>query len=336
MIPHLSVLPLLADGSFWLPPKASVTADYVDGTFYFIYYTCLVFFVAIVAAMIKFVRDYRMKSANDRTSPMAGSHLLELVWSVIPSIGLFAFFWFGFQGYTRLAVVPQNAMEIRVTGQKWYWTFGYPADGFEVSTAPALQSKAAEAGEVLGLVVPMGRPVKLVGSSVDVLHSMYVPAFRVKKDVMSNRYGVLWFEATQEGVFDFFCTEYCGTDHSRMRTKVIVKSPEEYAAWVARQKEASARPAAGDEVYAKYGCSACHSVDGAAGVGPTFKGLFARGQEALADGSTVTVDDNYIRESVMDPMAKVVQGFAPAMPAFAGRINDQEINALIDWMKTLQ
>ena len=235
----------------------------------------------------------------------------------------------------ELSVVPAGAQEIRVTGQKWFWTFDYPAEGISVSTAPALREAAEARGEEIGLVVPIGKPVKLIGNSVDVLHSMFVPAFRIKKDVMPNRYTVIWFEATKEGSFDFFCTEYCGTDHSRMITKVIVKSQEDYDAWLVAQKAASSQPAKGDEVFAKYGCTACHSVDGTKMVGPTLKGLVARGTETLADGSAVTVDDNYLRESLMDPGAKVVEGFAPAMPTFAGRMEDREVTAVIDYIKSL-
>lgn len=330
-------VPLLAGGTFWLPPKASVTADFVDGTFYLILYTTSAFFIAIVFAMAKFARDYKMRGPGDRTSPLAGSHMLELFWSAIPAIGLFTFFWFGFVGYTKLQVVPSGAMEIRATGQKWYWTFSYPEHGgFDVSTNPALVEAAAAEGKELALVVPINEPVKLIGSSVDVLHSMFIPAFRTKKDVMSNRYTVLWFQATQEGVFDFFCTEYCGTDHSRMRTKVIVKSRPDFDKWVAEMSADSAKPIEGPDVYAKYGCNACHSIDGSKLVGPSFKGLQAKGTESLADGTTVTIDDNYLRESVVNPMAKIVNGYAPAMPAFAGRIKDKELDALIDWIKSLE
>jgi len=322
-----------AAGFGHLPEAASTTAKYVDGPFWFIYALCAITFVGIVVAMGWLVAAYKQRGPDDRTSPMAGSHLIELVWSVLPTIGLFAMFWFGFKGFIALNVVPPDAMEIRATGQKWYWTFDYPDDGITVSAAPELAKMAAEKGETVGLVVPINQPVKLIGSSVDVLHSMSIPAFRVKKDVMPNRYTVLWFEATKEGVYDFFCTEYCGTDHSRMVTKVIVKSQADYAEWVASQ--ANKAPATGPEVFAKYGCTACHSVDGAAGVGPTMKGLAAKGTEQTTKGP-VTVDDNYLRKSIVDPMADVVQGFAPAMPTFAGRISDQELDAVIDYIKTLK
>lgn len=325
----------IGEGTFWMPESASVTTEFVDPVFYFIYWVTLAFFLAITAAGVYFAWKYRMRGPDDRTSPIAGSHKLEIIWSVIPSILLFTFFWMGFVGFMELSVVPADAQEIRVTGQKWYWTFDYPDEGLSVSTAPALQEAAAAKGEEIGLVVPIGKPVKLIGNSVDVLHSMFVPAFRVKKDVMPNRYTVIWFEATKTGSFDFFCTEFCGTDHSRMVTKVIVKSQEDYDAWVKKQKEQNSKPPEGDQVFAKYGCTACHAVDGTQGVGPALNGLVARGTETLADGSSVTVDDNYLRESIMDPNAKVVNGFAPAMPTFAGRMEDREVTAVIDYIKSL-
>ena len=334
MIDLLSpVLDAVREGSFWMPESASVTTEFVDPVFYFILYTTAVFFFAILAAGTYFAWKYRKRSDDDRTSPIAGSHKLEIVWSVLPAILLFSFFWMGFVGFMEMSVVPAGAQEIRVTGQKWYWTFDYPSEGLSVSTAPALREAAEAAGEEIGLVVPIGKPVKLIGNSVDVLHSMFIPAFRIKRDVMPNRYTVIWFEATKTGTFDFFCTEYCGTDHSRMVTKVIVKSQEDYDAWVKAEKALQGGPAKGDVVFAKYGCNACHSLDGSKLVGPSLKGLFGK-EETFADGSKVTVDAEYLRESLLEPNAKVVQGYtAGQMPTFKGRMSDKELETLIDYLK---
>jgi cytochrome c oxidase subunit 2 len=286
--------------------------------------------------MVLFAIRYRKRSDADRTLPLAGSHRLEIIWSVIPAIGLFMMFWFGFRDFLAMRVVPDKAMTVRVTGQKWYWTFKYPDQGgLEISTAPELQKMAEDAGQELGLVVPVGKPVRLVQSSVDVLHSFFIPAFRIKSDVIPNRYTVQWFEATKEGVYDIFCTEYCGRDHSRMHTKVIVKNVTDFDAWVREQKARSAGPADGKTVFAKYGCTACHTTDGSALVGPSLKGVYGK-DESLADGGSAKVDDNYIRESIMDPGKKVVAGFGPVMPTFAGRIEDKEVDALIDYIKSLQ
>lgn len=329
------VLDAVREGTFWMPESASTTTKWVDGTFYYIYWVTLAFFLVTTAVGVWFAWKYRKRSDDDRTSPIAGSHTLELVWSALPALLLFSFFWVGFVGFMELSVVPAGAQEIRVTGQKWYWTFDYPSEGLSISTAPALAEMAAAEGEQIGLVVPVGKPVKLIGNSVDVLHSMFIPAFRIKKDVMPNRYSVIWFEATKTGTFDFFCTEYCGTDHSRMITKVIVKTQDDYDAWVKAEKAKQGGPAKGDVVFAKYGCNACHSIEGVKGVGPALNGLVAKGTETLVTGESVTVDDNYLRKSLMDPGADVVQGFAPAMPTFAGRMEDNEVTAVIDYIKSL-
>lgn len=231
------------------------------------------------------------------------------------------FVW-GFKDFVRLHIVPANATEIKVTAQKWFWSFDY-ADG------------ANSVGE---LVVPVGKPIKLLMSSKDVIHSFFIPAFRVKMDVLPNRYTITWFEATHTGEFDLFCAEFCGKGHSEMLGKVKVLPEEEYQKWL----EAGSGPAAGESlrdygarVYVKYACNTCHSVDGSKNVGPTFKGLFAR-RVALADGSMITVDENYLRESMLNPMSKVVAGYNPVMPTFQGMLKDVDIDALIEYIKSLE
>ena len=325
-----AVLDSVREGSFWMPPDASVTTQYVDPVFYYILALTTFFFVAIVAVGAYFAIRYRKRSDADRTHPSAGSHTIEAVLAIVPTILMATIFWVGFRGYINLSVPPGDAMEIRVTGQKWFWTFEYPDSGIVFSTAET-ESRAAE-GIDTALVVPVNQPVKLIGNSKDVLHSMYVPAFRIKKDVMPNRYTSIWFEATKEGTFDFFCTEYCGKDHSRMITKVIVKSEEDYKAWVKEESKRSAAPATGSQLFAKGGCAACHSLAGEKGTGPALNGLFGR-DEALADGTTVKADENYIRESIVNPTAKVVAGYGPVMPPFAGTFSDDELNSLVQYIK---
>jgi cytochrome c oxidase subunit 2 len=330
-LPFGAVLDSVREGSFWMPPEASVTTEFVDPVFYYILALTTAFFVAIVAVGAYFAIRYRKRGDGDRTHPSAGSHKLEAILAIVPSVLMATIFWVGFRGYMNLAVPPSDAMEIQVTGQKWFWTFEYPTTGVKLSTSETATREAE--GLETGLVVPVNRPVKLIGSSRDVLHSMYVPAFRVKKDVMPNRYTVLWFEANQVGTFDYFCTEYCGKDHSRMITKVIVKSQEDFDAWMVEEAKRSSGPPQGDKLFAKGGCAACHSLTGEKGVGPSLKGLFGR-NEALADGTTVMADENYIRESIVNPAAKVVNGFAPVMPPFAGTFSDEELDALVNYIKS--
>ncbi|MCO4771366.1 MAG: cytochrome c oxidase subunit II [Deltaproteobacteria bacterium] len=330
-VPFGAVLDSVREGSFWMPPDASVTTQFVDPVFYYILGLTTFFFVAIVAVGAYFAIRYRKRSDADRTHPSAGSHTLEAVLAIIPSILMATIFWVGFRGYINLSVPPPDALEIRTVGQKWFWTFEYP-NGMVMNTSVENAKLREEAGLETGLVVPIGQPVKLIGHSRDVLHSMFVPAFRIKKDVMPNRYTSIWFEATKTGTYDFFCTEYCGKDHSRMITKVIVKEQADYDAWLEEETKNSAKPKSGSELFAQGGCTACHSLAGVAGAGPALNGLFGR-DEALADGTSVKADENYIRESIVNPTAKVVNGYAPVMPPFAGTFSDEELDTLVNYIK---
>ena len=319
-------------GSFWLPPAMSTTAEFVDPAWNLVLWITTAAFVIVAGATAYFAFAYRQKGADDKTHPISHSNALEIFWSSVSAVLLFALFFIGLRGYMNLTVPPGDAMEIRATGQKWYWTFDYPAEGISVSASPDLV-KMTEDKDTVSMVVPVGKAVKIIGSSVDVIHSFYIPAARIKKDVLPNRYSVTWFEPTQTGTFDIFCTEYCGADHSRMIAKLVVKTQEEYDAWVDHMK--NNREISPELVWAKGGCSACHSVDGSAGIGPTLAGKYGAA-EVLADGTSVTIDDNYIRESIVNPTAKIVKGYGPVMPTFAGRLDDREIDALVDYIKSLK
>jgi len=333
-VPFGAVSETVREGSFWMPPDASVTTQFVDPVFFYILGLTTIFFVAIVGVGAYFAVKYRKRSDNDRTHPSAGSHRLEAILAIIPTLLMASIFWVGFRGYMNLSIPPSDAMEIRVTGQKWFWTFEYPDNGVKlITSAEEAKRRTEELGRETGLVVPLGKPVKLIGSSRDVLHSMFVPAFRIKKDVMPNRYTVIWFEATKAGTYDFFCTEYCGKDHSRMITKVIVKEQADYDAWMKEEAKISSKPKDGKTLFAQGGCTACHSLAGEKGTGPALNGLFGR-EEALADGTTVMADENYLRESIVNPTAKIVNGYAPVMPPFAGTFSDEELDALVNYIKS--
>ncbi len=307
-------------GDVWMPTSASTVADDTDAVFYFIHYLSAIFLVAIVAATIYFALKYKKRSDNDKTSPIEHNSKLEFWWSFLPGLLLVVMFIWGFDIWLKLQVPPANAMNVRVTARQWTWQFDYPKDGIT-------------AGE---LVVPVNTPVKLTMSASDVLHSFYVPEFRVKKDVLPNRYSVAWFEATEPGEYNVFCTEYCGKNHSRMITRVQVKSAADFEAW----RETGGVPPgtspaeAGKIFYKSFGCNQCHSSDGTANTGPTFLGLYGS-SHGLTDGTTVVVDDNYIRESIEIPGAKVVAGFQPRMPSFKGKIKDKQMVAIIEFLKTL-
>ncbi len=308
-----------------LPPDASVTAGAVDPLFYFILGLSALFFTLVVGTMLVFVVKYRRRAGETRrTSGISGSHKLEILWSVIPAILLVIIFGWGFWGYLQQQVPPGDALEVRVTAKRWNWEFDYPRAGILGSDE---------------LVVPEGKAVKMIMSSLDVIHSFYIPAFRIKRDVLPNRYTVTWFQATRLGTYDILCAEYCGTDHSRMIARVKVVTPAEYEAWVA-----SGGPLGriedpielGRALFRMRGCAQCHSVDGSAtGKAPSLKGVAGR-MEQLVGGDQVLADDEYLRESIMSPQAKLVQGWEGAyMPTFRGRLDDRQLNALIDYIKSI-
>lgn len=306
----------------FLPEAGTAEAARVDTLFNFLLYLSIFFFVLVVGAALIFAIKYRRRSPGQRTSPVEGNRRLEVVWAVIPALILLVIFFWGFRAYMDMSVPPSGSIEVRVTAQKWSWSFDYPKEGVNVSE----------------LVLPVDRPVKLTMSSLDVIHSFYVPAFRIKRDVLPNRYTVLWFQPTETGEFDILCAEYCGTAHSRMLAKVKVVSEKDYEAWVdsGGGLDGAGMSAAefGKLLFKSKGCTACHSTDGSPMTGPTMLGLYGK-MERLADGRTTKADDNYLRESIMQPNARVVEGYPPVMPTYAGRLKEQQINALIDFIKSL-
>ncbi len=223
-----------------------------------------------------------------------------------------------------LRTPPKDAMELHANGQKWKWTFDYKCPS-GVLTEDALH-------------VPVDRSVRMLISSVDVLHSLYIPSFRTKMDAVPGRYTDLWFQATKAGDYPIFCAEYCGTSHSDMLSHVVVHPAGEYEKWLNKacvDADSKVGPERGKDLFERQGCSTCHTVDGTPKIGPTWKGLFGK-MEMMSDGKPYKVDENYLRESMMDPTAKVVQGFAPAMPTYKGKLSDKDIDGLIDYIKSLK
>jgi len=357
-------------GTFWMPPQASTFAQDVDFTYYFIYWIDVVFFLVLMGAMLLFAIQYRQKKVGEKTLDLKGSHAVELAWAVMPSFLLIAMFVLGFQAYMKQTVPPADALNVRVKAQKWQWNYDYPELGIENTSV---------------LVVPEGKAVVLTMSSKDVLHSFFVPDFRVKKDVVPGRYTVLWFEVPEifkgnsargnmptasadakgllqaddaglihtaldndgdgftdglgEGEHQVFCTEYCGTDHSRMYSRIKVLEQEAFDAWVKSMTEVDLSSLTADQrgerTFKKYGCAGCHSIDGSKLVGPTFKGLWGS-QENIQGMGAVAVDENYIQESIWVPGAKIVEGYAPQMPSYQGQIDQEGVDDLIAYLKTLQ
>jgi len=322
----LQSLKVLVD-SVWTPVVASTQASDVDQLFYFIYWSCIVLSIVVTVPMLWFVFKYRVKN-NSRKALSQRDHgvLIETLWSVLPFFYLIVLFVWGLRGYLNLYIAPPDAMELRVTGQKWFWTIEYPEDKVSVS------------GQGVEFVIPVDTNVKFVFIAQDVLHSFFIPNFRVKMDTIPGRYTTFWFNSNREGTYPVLCTEYCGENHSNMLAKVRVTSMEEYKKWVEKtQSESDSLPPVelGEKLYSSKGCNACHSTGDNRLVGPGFKGLYGR-NEKLSNGSTVKVDDAYIRESILNPGAKIVEGYPNVMPAYQGQLKEREITGLIEYLKTLK
>jgi cytochrome c oxidase subunit 2 len=306
--------------SLYLPPRASTVAPHVDWLFNTILAITGIFSLLIFALMIYFAVKYRHRPGGQGGVSPGHSTALELSWTIVPTIIVLVIFYYGFRGFLDMTVVPPNAYEIQVRSWMWGWGFVYP-NGFE---SPELH-------------VPKDRPIRLVLTSEDVIHSLYIPAFRVQKMTVPGRFNRFWFEATKTGEFPIYCAQYCGTNHSEMLSKVVVEEPSNFARWLETasnpEKQAGFTPIrAGEQIFKGRGCAQCHSLDGAASTGPTFKDLFGR-HEVLTTGATVLVDENYLRESIVNPQATVVKGFQPVMPSFAN-LKEREIGWLIAFIKS--
>lgn len=307
---------------FMLPELESpLTGASTDAVMGFIHVVSFILLIGITVAIIYFAIKYRRKSENDKTALITHNNTLEITWSVIPLLLCFIVFGWGYSGWLNLKTAPDDAYEINVSAFKWGWTFGY-------ETGAKIPNE---------IHVPAGKPVKLVMKSQDVIHSFYVPDYRVKQDVLPNRYTSLWFQAEEPGESQVFCTEYCGTSHSDMLAKVIVHTPEDFETWLAKQGTGGGGTPVerGENLLSVQGCVTCHSVDGSDKIGPSFKGLWGK-DEQLSDGSTVTVDENYLRESILDPGAKIVQGYQNQMVSYEGRLSDDDISDIIEYIKTLE
>lgn len=305
-----------------LPQQASTLAPDVDNLFMFITAVNIFFFLLIAVLVVLFAKRYRRRGPNEITPHITHNDKLEIAWSVIPLLIVIGIFFWGFHGYINAQVSPANAIEIQVTGKKWIWQFEYP-DGMRTLN---------------DIHVPVNRPVRLIMSSEDVIHSFFVPTFRIKKDVVPGRYTEAWFHATQPGVHQVFCTEYCGKGHSDMLARIHVDDEATYQKWLIEGDEELKKmplPEVGKLMYENRGCATCHSLDGSRGQGPTWKGLFGQTRK-FADGSSAVADANYIRESILEPQNKVVAGFEPIMPTYKGMMRDRELLGVIEYIKSLK
>jgi cytochrome c oxidase subunit II len=305
-----------------MPRQASTLAPDVDNLFWFITGISAFFFILIAALILIFAKRYRRRGDDDITPHITHNQKLEIAWSVGPLVLLIVIFFWGFHGFMRAQIAPANAIEIQVRAKKWVWEFEYP-DGMRTLNE---------------FHVPVNRPVRLVMNSEDVIHSFFVPSFRIKMDVLPRRYTELWFDATEAGTHQVFCTEYCGKGHSDMLARIHVDDEATYQKWLVEGDESmKTMPLTelGKLTYENAGCATCHSLDGSRGQGPSWKGIFGK-THTFADGTSGVADENYIRQSVLEPNAKVVQGFEPVMPTYKGLLRDRQVLGVIEYIKQLK
>ncbi|MFZ0731670.1 MAG: cytochrome c oxidase subunit II [Candidatus Sulfotelmatobacter sp.] len=297
------------------PQRASAMAANVDALFIFLVIVSGLMTLLIFTAVIYFAARYRHRRGVP-AEQIEGSTPLEVTWSIIPLVVFMVIFAWGALVYFKSRTPPRDATEVYVVAKQWMWKIEH-AEGQR---------------EINELHVPVGRDVKLIMTSQDVIHSFFVPAFRMKQDVLPGRYTVAWFRATKPGTYHLFCSQYCGTQHSGMIGSVIVMEPAQYEAWMSGGSTGPLS-ATGEKLFAELGCSTCHRTD-TQGRGPNLQGVFGK-PVLLQDGRTVTADENYIRESILDPGAKVVNGFKPVMPTFQGLVSEEQLNALVAYVKSL-
>lgn len=304
----------------FLPEQASSLAGGMDSLYFFLIGLSIFFLVLIGGLTTYFLIRYRRRSDTDRPAELHGNVVLELVWSIIPlMLTMVLFFWGAWLFYQNFRS-PPDSMEILVTGKQWMWKLQHPSGKSEINN----------------LHVPMGQPIKLTMTSEDVIHSMYIPAFRVKADVLPGRYTSVWFKPIKLGQYHLFCAEYCGTEHSVMGGWVTVVTPSEYERWASGEAGQSLTQSpiqAGQQLFTELGCMTCHQPDSTA-LGPNLTGLFGH-EVKLADGTTVIADEDYIRESILYPQAKTVAGFQPIMPTFRGLVNETQLIQIIAYIKSL-
>ncbi|MFN8473165.1 MAG: cytochrome c oxidase subunit II [Anaerolineae bacterium] len=304
----------------------STMGRHVDALFWTLVLVTLAFSIPIVITLIYFVVKYRRRSPDEVPPQIHGSNLLEITWTGIPLLMAIGFFFFSARTYLLMTVPPANSMDIWVIGKQWMWKTQQPDGQWEINE----------------LHVPVDTPVRLTMTSQDVIHAFFVPAFRVQWDVLPDRFTTLWFTANQTGTYHLYCSVYCGTEHSQMVGWVTVMQPDDYEKWLAGGAAAAAAggqavqtPAQqGEQLFQQNGCVSCHQ-SGGGGIGPSLNGVFGS-QVQLEDGSTATADETYVRESMLQPAAKIVKGYQNVMPSFQGRLTDEQIIALIAYIKSLK
>ena len=301
----------------FFPEQASVQAGQVDAVYFFMVAVAAFFSLLIAGLIVFFAVKYRRREDDGIGVAIHGSLTLELLWTFVPLGIVMVMFVWGAKVFFDLYRPPAGAMEIFVVGKQWMWKVQHMEGQREINE----------------LHVPVGRPVKLIMGSEDVLHSYYIPAFRVKADVIPGRYNTMWFTANKPGQYHLFCAEYCGTRHSGMIGRIIAMEPSDFQEWLSGGRAADSPVAAGAKLFQDLVCNTCHTGD-TQGRGPVLNGVYGKPVQ-LQGGGTVIADDAYIRESIMNPQAKIVAGFQPAMPTFQGLVTEEQLLQLIAYVRSL-
>jgi cytochrome c oxidase subunit 2 len=300
-----------------LPERASTLAGEVDALYLYLVVVSVFFSLGIAFTLIVFAIRFRRRSETEWPGEIEGSMTLELTWTIIPFLLTVVMFVWGAQVFFHMNRAPDNAMAVNVVGKRWMWKLQHPTGQREINE----------------LHVPVGRPVKLTLTSEDVIHSFFVPAFRIKKDAVPGRYSMAWFEATKPGSYHLFCAEYCGTEHSKMVGRIVVLEPAEYQTWLAGGPSPVSPAAAGEKLFTELNCVTCHRAD-SGGRGPLLQGLFGK-TVRLQGGETVVADEAYIRESILNPAAKITAGYQPIMPTYLGQVSEESLLQLIAYIRSL-
>jgi cytochrome c oxidase subunit II len=303
----------------FIPESASTVSGKVDALYFYLSGVTVFFSLLIGGVITFFVIKYRRRLPNEIPRPIAGSHRLEMIWSVIPFIIAMSIFAWGAQIYFENSRPPKNANEVYVVGKQWMWKIQHSTGQREINE----------------LHVPVGRKIKLIMTSEDTIHDFFIPAFRIKADVLPGKYTMQWFEATKPGTYHLFCAEYCGMNHSGMIGSIIVMQPTEFDSWLSGNISQQSPAVAGQQLFQSLGCVSCHGANGEGGRGPALVGLFGS-KVFFNNGQTLTADEVYIRESIEDPQAKVVNGFNPIMPTFQGQVTPEQLIQIISYIKSLQ
>lgn len=301
-----------------LPDQASTISSQVDWLYFFLVAMSIFFSFLIAGLVIYFAVKFRRTSDDQKTVEMHASSMLELAWTVIPFIIVMGVFAWGASIYYTMSRPPAGSLDIYCVGKQWMWKFEHPGGQREINE----------------LHIPVGRPVRLTMASEDVIHSMFVPAFRVKADVVPGRYRTMWFQATRPGRYHLFCAEYCGTRHAGMIGWVTVMESSQYEAWLSGIQPGQTLASSGEKLFQQLGCITCHRSDGS-GRGPVLEGIYGK-QVPLENGQTIVADETYIRESIVNPQAKVVRGFKPVMPTYQGLISEEGLLQLVAYLKNLK